>query len=63
MFCCCCDFDPPAAILQLEKETLMEMEFSEMKGFLKRLPRIDVDQILLQAFSIQNEVAANKLLD
>jgi hypothetical protein len=52
-----------AAILQLEKETLMEMEFSEMKGFLKRLPRIDMDQILLQAFSIQNEVAANKLLD
>ena len=50
------------AILQYSQEDMFEMEYSEMKGFLRSPPLLRMDQILAQAFALQREVAQGKLL-
>jgi TBC1 domain family member 2 len=42
------------AILQTHKEILMELEYSEIKGFLQNLPFFDVDQLIAQAYNLRD---------
>jgi hypothetical protein len=50
-----------AAILQSVQEEVFDMEFSEMKGFLRHLPPLRLDSILAQALALLGETRTNKL--
>jgi hypothetical protein len=45
------------AILGRCKEALIECEYSELKGFLRHLPTMEMDQLLVQASNLQKQVA------
>jgi len=50
------------AILLHFKEELMELEQSELKGFLQHLPSMDMDQIIAQAYNVKSELSQKGLL-
>ncbi|GAM17560.1 hypothetical protein SAMD00019534_007350 [Acytostelium subglobosum LB1] len=47
------------AILMNFSEELLELEHSEILGFLQHLPGIDMDQIIAQAYNIRDDIRAN----
>jgi len=49
------------AILRNCSEELMELEISELKAFLQRLPAMDMDEIITQAFNIRDEIKSSNL--
>jgi len=51
------------AILKYFKEALEECESSEIRALLLRLPAMDMDKIISQAFTIKNEIMAEQLLE
>lgn len=51
------------AILKHFKETLEEFESSEVRALLLRLPAMDMDKIISQAFTIKHEIMAEQLLE
>eukprot|EP01135_Chromosphaera_perkinsii_P000681 Nk52_evm9s148 gene=Nk52_evmTU9s148 len=50
------------AVLNCYKDMLEELEYSELKGFMQRLPMMDMDQILAQAYNIQEEMVSQNLV-
>ena len=50
------------AILMACEEDLMEFEYSELKAFLLHLPVLDMDQVIMHAYNIRDEVVAMQLL-
>lgn len=44
------------AILQLTQETLLEMEYSQILMFLKRLPPLDMDTVVTVAYAIRHKI-------
>jgi len=50
------------AIVAHFKEELMELEQSELKGFLQHLPSVDMDQIITQAYNLKDELGQKGLL-
>mmetsp|Transcript_22431 Transcript_22431/g.44486 ORF Transcript_22431/g.44486 Transcript_22431/m.44486 type:complete len:298 (-) Transcript_22431:135-1028(-) len=50
------------AILRNCAEDLMELEYSELLLYLNSLPSIDMNQIIMHAYSIRGEVFAQKLI-
>eukprot|EP01133_Synstelium_polycarpum_P001484 gene1484-1722_t len=50
------------AILINFSEELLELEHSEIRGFLQHLPGIDMDQIIAQAYNIRDDIRANNEL-
>jgi len=40
----------------------MEFEYSELKAFLLHLPVLDMDQVIMHAYNIRDEVVAMQLL-
>ncbi|KAL1922349.1 uncharacterized protein VTP21DRAFT_9888 [Calcarisporiella thermophila] len=59
------DFHPYVclAILKHFKEDLEELEHSEIRTLLMRLPLFDMEQIINQAFSIRSEILERQILD
>jgi len=49
------------AILVNCTESLMELDISELKSFLQRLPYMDMDEIISQAYNIRDEVKHGNL--
>jgi len=49
------------AILVNCSESLMELDISELKSFLQRLPSMDMDEIISQAYNIRDEVKHSNL--
>ena len=49
------------AILQANNETLMELEYSEIRLFLNQLPDMDMEQLIKQAHNIRAMVKARDL--
>jgi len=47
------------AILRNCTEELMELDLSELKGFLRHLPCMDMDEIISQAYNIRDEIKSN----
>ena len=43
------------AILNLHKETLEDLEQSEIRGLLMKLPLLDMDQVIMEAFRFKYE--------
>lgn len=50
------------AILVNFHEELIELEHSELKGFLQHLPEMDMDQIIAQAYNIKDDASQRGLL-
>jgi hypothetical protein len=50
------------AILANFNEDLMELEHSELKGFLQHLPDMDMDQIIAQAYNIREDLEQREQL-
>jgi len=46
------------SILYTLKESLMEFDYSEIKDFLQNLPPLDIEQVLVHAYNIRDEVRA-----
>jgi len=49
------------AILKNCTDELMELEIFELKAFLQRLPSMDMDEIISQAYNIRDEIKSNNL--
>ncbi|KAJ3221256.1 hypothetical protein HK099_003664 [Clydaea vesicula] len=49
------------AVLNYMKENLEELEQSEIRGALNKLPNLDMDQVIGQAFNFKNEVIQRSL--
>eukprot|EP01104_Vermistella_antarctica_P002767 TRINITY_DN12986_c0_g1_i1.p1 TRINITY_DN12986_c0_g1~~TRINITY_DN12986_c0_g1_i1.p1 ORF type:complete len:294 (+),score=57.21 TRINITY_DN12986_c0_g1_i1:330-1211(+) len=50
------------AILVEYQDELMELEHSEIMGFLQHLPPMDMDQMITQAYNTRGELSARELL-
>ena len=50
------------AILEACNEELMELDSAEVLWYLRHLPTLDMDQVLTQAFNIQEDVIASGIL-
>ena len=50
------------AILEISKETLMELEYSEIKGYLSSLPELDMHRVIIQAINLREEIKSRDLL-
>lgn len=50
------------AILNLNREELMSLEHSELKGSLQHLPHMDVDQLIMEAYNIRQDLLQRNVI-